>query len=92
MQTRVLQTRVLAPSLPPMISSGGIILSPSETYSELELRKPCGRVEERIEVPEEDRDSTRKSTESTNLDLWVYHRLNHQLKIKHWLDLGPAYM
>ena len=49
MQTRVLQTRVLAPSLPPMISSGGIILSPSETYSELELRKPCGRVEERIE-------------------------------------------
>jgi hypothetical protein len=32
-----------------MISSGGIILSPSETYSELELRKPCGRVEERIE-------------------------------------------
>ena len=36
----------------------------------MELRESCGRVGRRIEGPKEDRDSTGRPTESTNLDPW----------------------
>jgi hypothetical protein len=44
---------------------------------------------ERIEGPKENRDSTRKPTDSTNLDYWEFQRLNHQPKSKHGLYLPP---
>ena len=47
----------------------------------MELGKACGRVGRRIEGLEEDRDSTRRATESTNLDPW-------KLPDTEGLDLG----
>jgi hypothetical protein len=36
----------------------------------MELRESYGRTGRRIEEPQEDKDSTGRPTEATNLDLW----------------------
>jgi hypothetical protein len=43
-------------------------------------RKECG--------PYRERNSTGRTTESTNLNLWGFERLNHQPKNIHRLDQG----
>jgi hypothetical protein len=54
----------------------------------LELWKSYGKVVGRIEGPKEDRDSTARPTESTNLDSWGLPELNKQPKSKLGLDIG----
>jgi hypothetical protein len=57
----------------------------------MELEDSDGRTGGSIMGPKEDRKSTGKPTESTNMDPWGCQRLNHQPKNIHRLDLGfPA--
>ena len=62
----------------------------TETYRQTidEAHESCGRVGGRIEGHEEERDSTVRLTESRKLT----HRLNHQPKNKHGLDLGSLHI
>ena len=48
----------------------------------MELGESCGRVERRIEGPKEDRDSTERPTESTNLGPWKLPKTESQTKEK----------
>lgn len=51
------------------------------------------RVGRKTEGPEEERDCTVRSTESTNHDpCKLPESVNHQPKIEHRLDLGPLYI
>ena len=54
----------------------------------MELEESYGRVRRRIKYTEKDTDSTKRPTESTNLNPWGSHSQNHQPKNIHWLDLG----
>ena len=53
------------------------------------LVKDLGR---RIEGPEEDRDSTKRPTESTNLDTWGLPETETQPKSEQGPDLGPLHI
>jgi hypothetical protein len=55
----------------------------------VELLESYGRVGGRIEGSEEDRDSTGRSTESTNLDPWELSENEPSTKGP-WLDLTPS--
>ena len=54
----------------------------------MELENSYGRIRERIVNPERDKNSTRRQTDLTNLDLWGSLSLNHQLKSINRCDLG----
>jgi hypothetical protein len=59
----------------------------------VELGYSYGRIGGRIAGPKGDKNSTRRPTESTNLDPWGSQRLNQQPKNIHGLDLGlPTHM
>jgi hypothetical protein len=58
----------------------------------MELEESYGRVRRRIKDPEKDTDSTKRPTESTNLNPWGFQSLNHQPKTRHGLDLGPLHL
>lgn len=53
----------------------------------MEVRESCGRVEGRVEGPRGDRDSTKRPTESTNLDLWGLPKTEPPTKEHIWA--GP---
>ena len=55
----------------------------------MELLESCGRVGGRIEEPEEDRDSTGRPTESTNLDLWGLPETEPLTKEQAWAGPRP---
>ena len=55
----------------------------------MELRQSYGRAEGRIKGFEEDRDSTRRQKELTNLKFGGSKRWNHQPSKHGWMDLGP---
>lgn len=55
----------------------------------MEYRKSSGRVGGMIEGPKEGRHSTKRPTESTNLDTWGFPETESP-KIIHGLDLGLA--
>ena len=54
----------------------------------MELGDSYVRTGDRIVGPKGDRNSTRRPTESTNLDPWGSKRQNYQPKSLHRLDLG----
>ena len=54
----------------------------------MELGDSYWRIGERIAGPKRNRNSTGRTTESTNLDPWGSQNLNHQPKNIHGLDLG----
>ena len=60
----------------------------------MELRDSYGRVggREGLLGLKGDRNSTRRPTESTNLDLVGFRRLNYQPKSIHELDPGSSYI
>jgi hypothetical protein len=59
----------------------------------MELGNAYERIGGMISGPKEDRNSTKRPTESTNLDLWGSQSLKHQPKSMHNLDLGlPPYI
>jgi hypothetical protein len=58
----------------------------------MELRESYGRIGRSIEGPEEERDSTGRPTESTNLDPGGSQGLNQQQKSKHRLDTSCIYV
>jgi hypothetical protein len=53
----------------------------------IELGNSYGIIKQ-IAVPEGDKNSTGRPTESTILDPWGFQSLNHQPKIIYWLDLS----
>ena len=55
-----------------------------------ELGQFCGNVRERIKAAGGVKDTTRRPTESTNLDPWELTE-NHQPKSTQGLDLGPLH-
>ena len=57
----------------------------------IELRESYGRVGKR-KGPEEDRDSRKRLTESTNLDSGGSQRRNYYPKNEHRWGLGPLHM
>jgi hypothetical protein len=54
----------------------------------MELRESYGRVGRNIEGPEEDTDSTRRPTESTNLESWGLPET--ESLTKEWAGTGPS--
>jgi hypothetical protein len=59
----------------------------------MDLGESYGRVGRKIEGPKEDRDSTERPTESTNLDPLSSQSLNHLPKNIHRLNLAlPVHM
>jgi hypothetical protein len=59
----------------------------------MELEDSCGRLGGKIVGPEGDRNSTKRPTESINLEPWDAQTLNHNPKNICKLDLGiPAHM
>jgi len=53
----------------------------------MDFEQSYGRAERRIEEPEEDRDSTGRPTESTNLDPWGLPETQSPIKDRAWA--GP---
>ena len=58
----------------------------------VELGESCGRVVGRIAGLKRDRNSTKRPTESTNLDSWGFQRLQNQAKSIHKLDLVATHL